>query len=149
MGTSSLSPGSLWSSQIICLVISNANILIFITCKQFHASVVQTWYYFVMCFFTGLGIDITTFNKKITIYFQVLKLPNISQRQDALPIDIYSIGWPISDNWETNTWVQSIPFSRNPNLCPFNLLFPSCWMNFTALVDSMYQKWGRGGGGKQ
>ena len=30
--------------------------------------------------------------------------------------------------WETKTLVQIMPFSRNPNPCPFCLFFPSSWM---------------------
>lgn len=45
----------------------------FATCKQFCISIVQLWYLsgFV---FVGLKNVITTFNKNITMYFQVLKL---------------------------------------------------------------------------
>jgi hypothetical protein len=41
-------------------------------------------------------------------------------RHDALPTHIHSLSRPISDNWKMKTWVQSVPFSKNPKSMRFS-----------------------------
>ena len=67
--------------------------------------------------------------------------------QGSLPIHIHNIGWPISDLWEARTWVQLMPFSKNPKSVSFELTFPSCRMWRTTCVilhdfcPSRQKKW--------
>ena len=59
---------------------------------------------------------------------------------------------------EMKTWVQLVSFLKSPNLCLFNLLFPSSlkwqlhvwfFMTFSMNIRKWVKIWGGGGGGYQ
>ena len=82
-------------------------------------SVILEW------FFVGLEIDITMFNppKRIHDLFWNFEIVVNFERHDSLHTHIYSLGRPISYNWETKTLCKE-PKSAH---C-FNLFFPACRM---------------------
>ena len=77
------------------------------TGMKFHMS--RNWYYKV-------------YQKKIIIISKFWGCHKSSKTRFS-PTHIHNISWPSFDNWETNTWVQLVSFSKSPNPCPFNLLF--------------------------